>query len=312
MSADFAFIAVDGGGGALRVRGGQVGQAKAGSLTERTYPGATLGEVSLGEYYCDALTDFISASAVKPDRVVLAVGVLPGFPQAREDLLNLIKAATGAKEVWLTSDSVGAHCASIKGNGIVIAVGTGVAALATGRNRTYVHELSGDSYLIGDEGGAYWQGKSGLNSALRFKDGRGGSEALLKAALTYYKTTPDYLADLATEVDRPVHTIAGFAPSVSKLAADGDRHALAIIEKASEELALLATTALRICGDADFEAVITGGAIPKDGLLFHKTSELITAAGIPVRVSERSNLDGVTDFSQWDNPGVYSPIVQIL
>jgi len=300
------FVAVDGGGGGLRMRG----SASSGQVVEMEFPGTTLGEVSLEKYYGEHLAHFIASIGIHPHRVVLTVAGLPGSQAERESLLRAISEATNAQEVWLTSDSVGAHCSAITGNGVVIAVGTGVAALAVGKNQSYVHELSGDGYLIGDEGGAYWQGRSGLNSALRYKDGRGGSKELLTAALSYYETSEGLLADCVTQYERPVHKIAGFAPIVSEIAEKGDRFAIAILDQAAEELSMLATTAHRICGDSDFIAVLSGGAIPVEGLLFKKTSSLIETAGIPCSANSATNLDGATTLAKWENPRMYAPIVE--
>jgi N-acetylglucosamine kinase-like BadF-type ATPase len=94
---------------------------------------------------------------------------------------------------------------------------------------------------LGDRDGAV--GRAGLDAALRHADGRGGSEALLRAAERRYAPMPE----LSKRIDAspaPISAIAAFAHDVARAAAAGDAHAHAIFEEAAHELASTACAAL--------------------------------------------------------------------
>ena len=312
MNGARELIAVDGGGGGQRFRG----RLSTGEIIEREYPSFTLGEGSLIQNYLDRFTTFVAEGFTSISRIVMAVAALPGSQSERDELMHAILEATGAKELWLTSDITAAHFATISGDGLVITIGTGIGAIATGRNRTQLHQLSGDSFLIGDEGSAYWTGKMGLNRALRFKDGRGPETALLAHACSFFNTDPESLADYVTALDRPVHRIAQFAPVVTSLAAAGDAMALGILELAVQEFVDIAVAAQRILGVVsgeygDFRIVFTGGAIPADGILFRMTQKRLLVMGLKCEHSLAKNIDGAFLLAEQPDPGIYSGITDI-
>ena len=302
-------MAVDGGGGGQRFRG----RLTDGTIVEREYGSFTLGEGSLTDNYVERFQLFISEGFTNVQRVLMAVAALPGSPAERDELTSAILNLTGASELWLTSDITAAHFATIKGDGVVTTVGTGVGAIAVGKNRTVLHELSGDGYLIGDEGSAFWIGKMGLNRALRCKDGRGGSAALLDAALKFFETTADSLADFVTALDRPVHRVAQFAPTVTAIAEAGDASALEIIDEAVEEFVRIVQTARRFLDAGDgFQIVFSGGAIPSDGIVFKTLSARLTALGLPCERSAVRNIDGAFDLACEDVPGIYTANTEVI
>ena len=311
MGAPQQFIAVDGGGGGQRFRA----RLRNGVALEREYPSFTLGEGLLIENYLDRFRAFIAdcgKELTTVERIVMAVAALPGTNDERQELMRAIREATGADALWLTSDITAAHFATIKGDGLVVTIGTGIGAIATGKNRTQIHEISGDSFLIGDEASAYWTGKVGLNRALRYKDGRGPSTALLDEACRFFQTDPASLADYVTALERPVHRIAQFAPVVTRLAEGGDEVALSIIELAVDELEAI-TQAARKTLDAgdDFQIVFSGGAIPADGILFRLTKARLAGLGLNCDHSMARNIDGAFELAQEDNPGIYAAITDI-
>ena len=302
-------IAVDGGGGGQRFRG----RLEDGDIQEREYGSFTLGEGSLTDNYVERFDLFMSEGFRDVERVVMAVAALPGSQSERDQLTSSILKVTGAKELWLTSDITAAHFATIKGDGVVTTVGTGVGAIAVGKSRSVLHELSGDGYLIGDEGSAYWIGKMGLNRALRNKDGRGGSARLLEAALEFFQTDANSLADFVTALDRPVHRIAQFAPTVTTIAEGGDDSALEIIDEAVDEFVHIADTARRVLeADENFQVVYSGGAIPVDGIVFKKLQKRLAALGLPCEHSDARNIDGAFDLACEVDPGIYSANTEVV
>ncbi len=86
-------------------------------------------------------------------------------------------------------------------------------------------------------------GGRGSTPPCRHADGRGGSEALLRAAERRYAPLPE----LSKRIDAspaPIGAIAAFAHDVARAAAAGDAHAHAIFEEAAHELASTACAAL--------------------------------------------------------------------
>ena len=309
MVARREVIAVDGGGGGQRFRG----QLADGTIIDREYVSFTLGEGSLTENYLERFTHFVREGFTSIERVVMAVAALPGSVQGRRDLAHSLLKVTGAQELWLTSDIAAAHFATIKGDGLVTTVGTGVGAIAVGKNRTRLHEISGDSYLIGDEGSAFWMGKMGLNRALRHKDGRGGSEALLREALKFYETDADSLADFVTALDRPVYHIAQFAPLVTTLAEAGDPSATEIVELAVDEFVQIAVTARRVLeAGEEFHIVYSGGAIPEDGVVYTRLQERLHLLDLSCEYSDVRNIEGAFDLAFEPDPGVYHTITEVV
>lgn len=308
MSTKLELIAVDGGGGGQRFRGRRV----SGEVIEREYPSFTLGEGSLTQNYVERFSAFINEGFTDISRIVMAVAALPGSDEERHSLTSSILQATGARELWLTSDITAAHFATVKGDGLVVTVGTGVGAIAVGKNRTALHELSGDGYLIGDEGSAFWIGKMGLNRALRYKDGRGTHTALLDEACAFFDTDLSSLADFVTALDRPVHRVAQFAPVVTRLATAGDEVALSIIEMAVDEFVEI-TIAARTALDAgeNFQIVFSGGAIPRDGIVFALVQKRLSAMGLSCEHSSARNIDGAFELAMLNTPGVYGAITEI-
>ena len=165
-------IFFDGGGSGIRAKS----QSADGTSIAKNYPGFSPGELPLVDYLSNLIIDFAGEVGGRIDRAVLAVATLPADDQKYGDIAKSVLASANVNELWICSDSVSACAAAIEKDGVVIAAGTGTTALAVGRNRSMIHSLAGDGFLLGDEGSAFWIGKMALNSALRARDGRGGSQ----------------------------------------------------------------------------------------------------------------------------------------
>ena len=140
-----------------------------------------------------------------------------------------------APEVWLADDAVTAHAGALSlGWGVSVTAGTGVACLAVppdGEPRV----IGGHGFLLGDEGGAFWIGREGLRAVLRAADGRGPATALAGPASQRFDGLDDLGARLHA-AERPVDSIARFAPDVLAVAESGDAVASSIVEHAVDEL----------------------------------------------------------------------------
>jgi N-acetylglucosamine kinase-like BadF-type ATPase len=129
--------------------------------------------------------------------------------------------------------------------GLVVIAGTG--SICCGRNRHGKQVCAGGwGPIVGDEGGAAWIARKGLQAVAHAADERGPKTGLTAAALMYFKvTTPD---DLSTAIYSPAMTndrLAGFGRDVVRVARAGDEVALQILQEAGKELAIAATAVIK-------------------------------------------------------------------
>lgn len=170
-------------------------------------------------------------------------GVLtPGAHATR--VLDLLVDLAPARRAVVTSDVVTSYCGALGLRpGAVVAAGTGSIALAVGPDGTLAR-VDGWGYLLDDGGSAFEIGRAGLRSALRASDGRGGSAALLAAALARYGGT-DAITDAVYGADNPPSVVADFARSVTEVAQADDPTALTLLHDAGVALAISVATAAR-------------------------------------------------------------------
>lgn len=127
-------------------------------------------------------------------------------------------------------------------DGINIVAGTG--SIGYGERMGRSARAGGWGEIFGDEGSAYWIAVQGLHVFARMSDGRsprGSLHARLTAALSLVVDV-----DLCARVMGPPamtrNQLAALAPIVSEAAADGDRAATVVLERAAGHLADLAIT----------------------------------------------------------------------
>ena len=145
--------------------------------------------------------------------------------------------------------------------GVVIVAGTG--SIAYGRNRSaQAARAGGWGYLIGDEGGGFWIGRSALASVVRQFDGRGPATQLTALVLQHMGlASPTELIHEIYYRDLHRRAISGLAALVHRAASDGDAVAAQILARAGTELAAAAASViarLGMRGDA-FPTILAGG-----------------------------------------------------
>jgi glucosamine kinase len=233
------------------------------------------------------------AGARRVDRVVLGLTTAPTDQAGADRLCELVSRSIAADEVWLADDSVTSHVGALSGcPGVSIVAGTGVACLAV-PDHGDPRIIGGHGYLLGDEGGGFWIGRLGLRAALRAADGRGPATTLMPLAEERFGR----LADLHVRIhdaDRPVNTIAQFAPDVLDAAESGDDVAGSIVADGADELLGLARTATAWI-DGEGVALALGGRLLVAGSpLRRRLDERLAVAGLPVvaRDADASALDG--------------------
>ncbi|MFF5004015.1 BadF/BadG/BcrA/BcrD ATPase family protein [Streptomyces phaeochromogenes] len=141
------------------------------------------------------LAEAVAMAVPEPDRARV-VAVAGGFAGAAETApdepgrLNALAALTAAlRRLGIAADSVGvssdieAAFASAPGapaDGLALVAGTGAVAMRIIDRRCAV-TVGGDGWLLGDDGGGFWIGRSAVRAALRMADGRGGPTTLADA-----------------------------------------------------------------------------------------------------------------------------------
>ena len=227
------------------------------------------------------------------------VGVgLSGFEIARAPDLEIVAAALagpGDAPVAIATDGVTSLLGALGGEpGAVVAAGTGTVAMAHDGRRWA--KVDGTGSLLGDAGSGFAIGRAGLDSALRHLDGRGGSEALARAAQERFGP-PAEIPERIARADPPVRAIAGFARDVARVAAEEeDAAARAILADAGSELARSGCAALKrlFAPEAPAPLTTTGNVFAAGPALldaFAATVEQLRP-GTTVAPAAGSSLDG--------------------
>jgi len=186
------------------------------------------------------------AGLITPGVTAAGIG-MPGIRSA-ESAARLAKAVSDRAgcPVYVTGDGETAWLGAFGGEpGIVVFAGTGSGA--TGCDGQRWARSGGHGFLLGDEGGAYWIGRSAVSAALRWEDGMGGSAAIRQAVI---EAAGCPLAELVSEIHaHPAErsSLTRFAPVLTALAAD-DPVALSIAHQAAQHLADLAEALRRRLG----------------------------------------------------------------
>ena len=205
------------------------------------------------------------------DVVAICLAAIPVAIVERDRIVSAIIKSVKTKKVILSTDTLAAYFACSMGEDLVIAIGTGTTALFEVDSQLV--EISGLGYLYGDEASAFWLGKEGINSALKFHDGRGEKTQLLEAALKHFNTSAFDLTNLVHQLDRPVPAISEFAQNVIGLAESGDAVAQEIVESACEEIWKIASAAQSRTAITSVKLI--GGLIAHSDFYFQAISNLL-------------------------------------
>ncbi|MGI9822049.1 BadF/BadG/BcrA/BcrD ATPase family protein [Agromyces sp. Marseille-Q5079] len=239
----------------------------------RLLEGGRVAVASAGSTVLDVAAALVEAATHEwPDAAVTAVGVgatglasLVSAPDAAISRLSVLAAPTADAPVpvALAVDALTAHLGALGGRaGAVVAVGTGAIALGTDLEAVW-RRVGGWGHLWDDRGSGVWVGIEALKSAIRTHDGvTADAAALLSAAESRFGPAPTWPGELLTRADR-AGVIAGFAPEVAALAADGDAAASAIMRTAGTEVA--ATLVAALDPDLPRHASWTGGMFAATG-----------------------------------------------
>lgn len=146
------------------------------------------------------------------------------------------------------------------GWGVALISSTGSICLGRDRKGRNVR-VGGWGHIFSDEGGGYDIATQALRLAGRTADGRSDAHELLRAILGHWRLRN--AEALFSHVYRPevtAHDIADLASTVLELASRRDPHAVEIVERAAEDLALLVKTAVGKLG-LESPPVAFGGSL---------------------------------------------------
>lgn len=242
------------------------------------------------------------------DRIVADLSAYPLTDAERRPIARGLAALFGSREVWLCSDTVASHRGALPdGQGIALAVGTGVACLATNSGHP-PREFDGYGYLLGDWGGGFWLGSSGLSAALDSYDGRGPKTSLLDLATREHGPAPG-IAMRVSSGYRPVATVAAFAQHVLRAAAAGDRVAQEIVTSAVQHLNRTASAALRYLGGGPVVLALSGGVMQDDYIAERLSTSFAQTVGIVVTAAAGTPLDGSFDIACSGDAGPFADMI---
>jgi N-acetylglucosamine kinase-like BadF-type ATPase len=254
-----------------------------------------------------------SAGAPQVDRAVLGLTTAPTDVPSRQTLCAEVASGVHVPEVWLADDAVTGHAGALSlGWGVSIIVGTGVACLALPQQGG-PRVIGGHGFLLGDEGGAWWMGREGVRAVLRAADGRGPATTLTERAERQFEGLSN-LGERLHSADRPVNSIARFAPAVLAAADEGDAVAAAIADQAVDELTALAGAAAASIAPAGAVVPLAlGGRLMQDGPLRQQFEHAIQERlpTIRTRSADGSPLDGALLLGVGADPGRYGDLVYV-
>ncbi|WP_424952961.1 N-acetylglucosamine kinase [Deinococcus sp.] len=185
----------------------------------------------------------------------LQVDAAPLFLRALADTFGL-----PTVRIRVINDLELAHAAHFApGEGVLVYAGTGSMAYFEGTGGEVVR-AGGHGFLLGDEGGAFWQGQQGLKALLALQDAAGPLTGPLAQGLAAVIGSLDWPQVRAWVYGGGRAALATLAPAVEQAAQAGDPLAQDVLERAGEALAGLAHTVLNGLGDSRPALALAGGA----------------------------------------------------
>jgi len=285
-------LAVDGGQSGIKVR-----LVHNGERTEEKFPGVQTDEAVLPQL-ARVVKRVIAQNSVPINTVTVGT---TGLVKAEHDARKLFELINSEQlhHVALAHDSVSSYLGALGDrHGVVVAAGTGVVTLAVGAKQ--VARIDGWGHIMGDVGSGYWIGQQALIAAMRHYDGRGPHTKLTHAVKDRWSDLSEAYIELQALEDR-VATVASFAAHVATLA-DTDQIAAQICQRAGEELADSAATAIRrvdLAGSDEIPVAAIGGVFEGEHVrrtFTEKLCELLSAA--QVQPQGGNGLDGVQRLAE--------------
>jgi N-acetylglucosamine kinase-like BadF-type ATPase len=219
------------------------------------------GELEVEKVLHHVMEEALSQHDVRPDAVCLGIAGVDR-PSDAEAVRGIMRRIGFKTPTLVVNDALVALVAGAGDDpGVVVVAGTG--SIAYGRNAAgQAARAGGWGYLLGDEGGGFWLGRSALSAVVRQSDGRGPSTLLTAMVLEHMRLgNPTELIHEIYYRDVQRQAIAGLAGLVQRAADAGDAVAAQILKRAATELAAAAASViarLGMRGEA-FPTLLAGG-----------------------------------------------------
>ena len=290
-----AVLGIDGGGTRTRasiVDGERMlAFAENGSI-KRLRVGAKAAETNLREILEEVFSQ-AGLKSVKAASAGVASATMPGVKK----WITGVFGEFGVEHSEVVGDEVIALDGAFKGGpGILQIAGTGSNCI--GRAPDGGRESAGGwSSRLGDEGSGYWIGLHAVRRALRAYDHEEPTRILETVGSIWGTKTLEELVNLGDSTPGP--DFAAIAPAVSKLAEEGDKVALSVLNQAAEDLVdsvLLVRSKLRRKHSVLTEVPVAwiGSVIGKSRLVREAFFAGLKAAApeMPVRDKEVAGIEG--------------------
>jgi N-acetylglucosamine kinase-like BadF-type ATPase len=196
---------------------------------------------------------------------VLLVGAAgAGRDPERSELAKALRAENLAERVVVQTDIELALAGAFEsGPGIVVSAGTGSIAVGRDANGSH-HRIGGYGWQMGDEGSGYAIGRAAMGAVSRAHDGRSPRTALSDRILASTRS-PDFDSLVRWAASASPSELAGLAPHVLEIAAQGDPLAQGIADYAARELSQLAICLLPLLrASPPVGVALTGGLLAQD------------------------------------------------
>ncbi len=240
-SSPDVFLGVDGGGTKTEfVLIDAAGQVRARQQTATSYY-LQIGFDGLGKVLQEGVAAALAEAKLAASDIRYAFFGLPAYGEdslVQDRLDALPEAVLQHHRYRCGNDMVCGWAGSLAGDdGINIVAGTG--SIGYGERQGVSARSGGWGELFGDEGSAYWIAIQGLNAFTRMSDGRMPAGRLHRIFKSHFGVSADLdicgrvMSDGAPSRDK----IAALSRLVATAAGDGDAAALAIFDRAAEELA---------------------------------------------------------------------------
>jgi N-acetylglucosamine kinase-like BadF-type ATPase len=212
-----------------------------------------------------ALARYAAGPDASPDirPASICLGIAGVDRPADADAVRGIMRRIGFKtETLVVNDALVALVAGA-GDAPAVVVVAGTGSIAYGRNALGQAARSGGwGYLLGDEGGGFWIGRSALAAVVRQFDGRGPATLLTAMILDHMRLgSPTELIYEIYYRGLQRHAISGLAALVQRATDAGDAVAAQILKRAGRELAAAAASVITRLGmrGETFPTVLAGG-----------------------------------------------------
>jgi glucosamine kinase len=224
-------------------------------------------EASKTDELCRSIGTWLASIAIVPTDVALVVLGMSGVWSDREkhwysdDLTAAWEhyVGSGMPRMAVMSDVELVQLAALGASpGVVMIAGTGVMAVGVSAAGQRVR-VGGWGPRIDDAGGGFWMGRQALRAVALSLDGRGPQTLLIRPVAAFLRCDPEEPWALQNALrTTSITSVARLAQAVCTYAAEGDRVAVDIRDRAANELGHVLRTARAAAGAECARTVIYG------------------------------------------------------